>query len=239
MFFITSCSALFSLNKEQEEIETPAGSLRKAFAKFDEDEAIIYLAVANVVIETTGLPNHTTSYWNESHLLYSAPIVTSKSQMTSTRIDTSGRDTSAPLIVSANSSIASSTTDTQLVAVGIVVSGAYLYNNYEGRGNLDAATRSLDYIGAHIGLTNHHYHLEPLAFSDDDDELNGIISDGSFIYGRKCNSRDLDTSDGHLSTTQHRTIAEYHYHAMNELYSNTGRYIVFARPYQGTPNEIN
>jgi len=109
---------------------------------------------------------------------------------------------------------------------------------------LDAATGSLDYSGAHIGPTDYHYHLEPLAFSNDDEKLIGVISDGFFIYGRKCNSTgtyatDLDISGGHTSTTQHTETAEYHYHIINELYSNTGRYIVFAGPYQGTPNAIN
>ncbi|HCY97947.1 MAG TPA: YHYH protein, partial [Polaribacter sp.] len=50
---------------------------------------------------------------------------------------------------------------------------------------------------------------------------------------------DLDASIGHTSTTQHTIEAEYHYHILNKLYSNTGRYIVFAGPYKGTPNAIN
>ena len=86
--------------------------------------------------------------------------------------------------------------------------------------------------------------IENTVQHNDDDKLNGIISDGFFIYGRKCNSTgtyptDLDVSGGHTSVTQHTETAEYHYHIINDLYSNTGRYIVFAGPYQGTPNAIN
>jgi hypothetical protein len=164
--------------------------------------------------------------------------------MTPTRIDTSGRDNSSSVTVSTSPDLASSTTATALGAIGVAVSGAYLYNDQEGNGALDAAAGSLDYSGAHIGPTDYHYHLEPLAFSDDDDKLNGIISDGFFIYGRKCNSTgtyptNLDASGGHTSATQFTDIAEYHYHIINELYATTGRYIIFVGPYQGTPNAIN
>lgn len=242
--FTVSCSSSSSLGQEEEPTEVIVGTLHDAFAEFDADETTIYLSGANVVIETTGLPNHTTPYWSKSHSLYVKPTVTSASQMTPTRIDTSGRDNSSSLTVSASSDLASSSTSTQLGAIGIAVSGAYLYNDQEGSGALDAAVSSLDYTGGHIGPTDYHYHLEPLAFSNDDEKLIGIISDGFFMYGRKCNAKgtypmDLDSSGGHTSTTQHATSAEYHYHIINQLYSNTGRYIVFAGPYQGTPNAIN
>tara|TARA_B100000809_G_scaffold166285_1_gene163556 strand:+ start:10831 stop:11610 length:780 start_codon:yes stop_codon:yes gene_type:complete len=239
-----SCSSSSDIDEEIEEVEETTGTLHPAFAEFDTDETTIYLSGTNVVIEATGLPNHTTPYWSESHALYVPPTVTNIDQMTPTRIDTSDRDNSHSLTVSADAEVSSSTTNTQLGAIGIAVSGAYLYNDQEGGGALDAAAVSLDYTGAHIGPTDYHYHLEPLAFSNDDEKLIGIISDGFFIYGRKCNStttypNDLDTSGGHTSTTQHATEAEYHYHIMNELYSNTGRYIIFAGPYKGTPNAIN
>ena len=242
MFFsvFASCSSETELNDETKTIS----ALHPAFAEFDTNETTIYLSGADVVIETTGLPNHTTPYWSESHALYVAPTVTNTGQMTPTRIDTSGRDNSSSVTVSTSPDLANSTTATALGAIGVAVSGAYLYNDQEGRGALDAAAASLDYTGAHIGPTDYHYHLEPLAFSNDDEKLVGIISDGFFIYGRKCNStktypNDLDASGGHTSATQHTIEAEYHYHILNKLYSNTGRYIVFAGPYKGTPNAIN
>ena len=228
MFFsvFASCSSETELNDETKTIS----ALHPAFAEFDTNETTIYLSGADVVIETTGLPNHTTPYWSESHALYVAPTVTNTGQMTPTRIDTSGRDNSSSVTVSTSPDLANSTTATALGAIGVAVSGAYLYNDQEGNGALNAAVGSLDYSGAHIGPTDYHYHLEPLAFSDDDDKLNGIISDGFFIYGRKCNStgtypENLDASGGHTSLTQHTDIAEYHYHIINELYATTGRYM--------------
>jgi len=238
---IISCS---SSSQEDEEIIITDGVLHNAFADFDADETTIFLSGSNVVIETTGLPNHTTPYWSESHPLYVAPTVTNAAMMTPTRIDTSGRDLSGSLTVSTSPNKASSTTSTSLGAIGIAVSGAYIYNDQEGNGPLDSAAGSLDYTGAHIGPSQYHYHLEPLAFTNDDENLVGIIADGFFLYGRKCNSTGtyptgLDASGGHTSSTQHTVDAEYHYHIINDLYTTTGRYLAFAGPYQGSPNAIN
>ena len=101
---------------------------------------------------------------------------------------------------------------------------------------------TLDYSGAHTGPQSYHYHLEPKAWSDDDDVLVGIISDGFFVYGRKCSltgtyPTDLDASGGHTHTTDHSESDEYHYHVNNEAYLNQ-YYIIFPGDYQGTPNAI-
>ena len=104
-------------------------------------------------------------------------------------------------------------------------------------GNID------DFNGAHTGPQRYHYHLEPLAFSDDDDNLIGIISDGFFLFGRKCTAtgtypNDLDESGGHVSATKYNMKAVYHYHIQNELYLNR-YYILFPGNYQGSPNAIH
>lgn len=221
-----------------------APMLHAAFAAFDVDYTNIYLDGSDVIIETIGEPNHLTPYYSTSHPLYTAPTVTSEAQMTPTRIDTANRDYEAALTVSSNPQLANTTSATQLGSIGIAVSGAFIYNDQEGNGPLDSAAGSLDYAGAHIGPSNYHYHLEPLPFTNDDENLVGIISDGFFIYGRQCNSTgtyptDLDASGGHTSTTQHTDESEYHYHIINEVYGSLGRYLVFAGPYQGTPNAIN
>jgi len=224
------------------EDEETTGELHAAFAEFDATQTDIYLQGSSVIIETTGLPNHTTPYWGQGHSMYVAPTTTSESEMTPSRIP--GYDASATLTVSQNPTLASSTTNTSLGAVGIAVSGAAIFNDQEGNGPLSSAAGSLDYTGGHIGPGEYHYHLEPKAFSHDDENLVGIISDGFFIYGRKCNSTgtyptDLDASGGHIHTTQHSSEPEYHYHIINEIYSTTASYILFAGPYKGTPNAIN
>ncbi|GER59478.1 YHYH protein [Patiriisocius marinus] len=231
--------------------------LHAAFAEFDTDNLTIMLSGSNVVIESNGLPNHTSPYWSnttaretdgistpasaENHPLFVEPTVTSYEQMAPGNID--DFNGSFSLTIPASPALASSTTATGLGPIGIAVSGAMIYDDQEGPNvPLDNAVPSLDYSAAHTGPQSYHYHLEPKAFSNDDDALIGIISDGFFVYGRKCDSTgayptDLDSSGGHTSTTQHTDTAEYHYHIQNETYLNE-YYIIFPGDYQGTPNTI-
>ncbi|MGV6831572.1 MAG: YHYH protein [bacterium] len=211
--------------------------LHAAFAEFDSDETNIYLDGSEVVIETTGNPNHSTVYWGPGHPLYlDEPDV----NLTPSIIP--NFDGSAVLRVSANPQLASSSTSTSLGAIGIAISGAAIFNDQEGNGPLDQAAGSLDHTGAHIGPGVYHYHLEPKAWSNDDGNLIGIMSDGFFIYGRKDFDgnypTDLDESGGHFGPTPHNPDGEYHYHIQNELYLNQ-HYIIFPGDYQGTPNIIN
>ncbi len=229
-------------NEMEEENPTTPTELHNAFAEFDEESYTIMLDGDEVVIETDGLPNHTSPYWSNDHPLYVAPTVTSAEKMAPGNID--NFNGSYTLRVPASPTKASSSSSTGLGAIGLAVSGSVIYNDEEGPNvPLDNAVGSLDYTAAHTGPQSYHYHLEPKAWSDDDDKLIGIISDGFFLYGRKCAATatyptDLDVSGGHTSTTQHTTTEEYHYHIQNELYLNA-YYILFPEDYQGTPNRIN
>jgi hypothetical protein len=230
--------SLAACDKGEDPEADVTGALNAAFAEFDTDNTDIYLDGSNVVIETNGLPNHTSPYWGAGNALYVAP----QSGFAATPSLISNFDGSATLTVSANPQKASKSTATSLGSIGIAVSGAAIFNDQEGNGALSGAAASLDYSGAHIGPGVYHYHTEPEAWSKDDDKLIGIIADGFFVYGRKCNSTDtyptdLDASGGHTSTTQHSTDALYHYHIKNELYINK-YYIVFPGNYQGTPSSI-
>lgn len=257
VFGLTSCD-----DKDDDTIDkTNNNGLHKAFADFDTDNFTIYIDGSEVVLETNGLPNHTSPYWSNTtgrtingpmgamttgpaatnHPLWVAPTVTTQAQMAPGNID--DFNGSYTLRVPANPVKAANTSATGLGSIGFAVSGSMIYNDEEGPNvPLDNAVTSLDYTGAHTGPQSYHYHLEPHAWSTDDEKLIGIISDGFFLYGRKCNSTgtyptDLDASGGHTSTTQHSTEAEYHYHIQNDLYLNS-YYILFPGDYQGTPNGI-
>lgn len=241
--------------------EVTAATLHNAFSEFNAANTTITLNGTNVTIQTNGLPDHTSPYWsntvsrslvgpqgvtfttvsNADHPLWVEPTVTSYDQMAPGNID--DFNGSYSLTVSANPQLASSSTATGLGAIGISISGSVIYNDEEGPNvPLDNAVGSLDYTAAHTGPQSYHYHLEPKAWSNNDEALIGIIADGFFLYGRKCNATgtyptDLDASGGHTSTTQHTTTAEYHYHIQNELYLNA-YYILFPGDYQGTPSNI-
>ncbi|MGJ8693905.1 MAG: YHYH protein [Thalassotalea sp.] len=234
------------------------GSLHTAYSEFDNSNVEIVLNGANVIIETNGLPNHTSPYWSSTnsrstnghttaaasvnHELFVEPSVTSFEKMAPGNIDDfNGTYT---LTVANSPSKATTSSATGLGAIGIAVSGSVIYNDEEGPGiPLDGAASSLDFNGAHTGPQSFHYHLEPISFSDDDSNLVGVIADGFFLYGRKCNSTgdypaDLDASGGHTAMTQHSIDAEYHYHIQNELYLNA-YYILFPGNYQGSASAIN
>ncbi|MEL6485091.1 MAG: YHYH protein [Bacteroidota bacterium] len=246
LFFLLMGLIVFMACSSDSEDNTPSdvsdddvvAVLSPAFAEFDTDETDIYLEGNNVVIETTGFPNHETVYWGPGSDMYrEEPDVA----LTPSIIP--NFDGSATLTVPASPELAANSTSTNLGAIGIAVSGAAIFNDQEGNGPLSDAAVSLDWTGGHIGPSVYHYHLEPKAWSEDDDALIGILADGFFIYGRKCFETgdyptDLDESGGHFSITQHSDEPVYHYHIENELYLNQ-YYVIFPGDYQGTPNTIN
>lgn len=209
--------------------------IHPAFSEFNPKAVTVYLSddKTDYVIESTGLPNHDTVYWGEGNDGYKdEPNV----GLTPSRIP--DRDVSATITVDATPNFSGVTIETELGITGIAVSGSYIFNNEEGRGEMNEALPSLDWTAGHIGPSVYHYHLEPKAFTNDDDNLVGILNDGVFIYGRKCSALgtyplDLDVSGGHISATQHNIEGEYHYHIINELFANSGTYMLFEGPFQG------
>jgi len=249
-------------NSDTDDDGTASGSLHAAFAEFDTTNFNIYLDGNEVVIESNGLPNHTSPYWSnttarsatdprgqvistpaaaENHPLFVEPTATSYADMAPGNID--DFNGSYTLRVPASPQLASNTSATGLGAIGMAVSGSMIYNDEEGPNvPLDNAIVSLDYTAAHTGPQSYHYHLEPKAWSDDDDKLIGIISDGFFLYGRRDYPSgdyptDLDASGGHFGPTPHNPDGEYHYHIQNDLFLGA-YYILFPGDYQGTPNAI-
>lgn len=227
-------SRALNINIPEDDGET-VSQIHPAFTEFNPKAVTVYLSddKTDYVIESTGLPNHETVYWGEDNKKYkNEPNV----GLTPTRIP--DRDVSATITVDATPNLSGISIDTELGIIGVAVSGAYIFNNEEGRGELSEALISLDWTGGHIGPSVYHYHLEPKAFTNDDDNLVGILNDGVFIYGRKCNylntyPTDLDDSGGHISITPHNADGEYHYHIINELFANSGTYMLFEGPFQG------
>ncbi len=223
------------------EDEEEPGGLHPAFAEFDAASYTIYLDGDEVVIETDGLPNHESPYWSDTHPLNIDPVCTTDMFMAPGDID--NFNGSYTLTVPVDPQLASSSSSTGLGAIGLAISGSVIYNDEEGPGiPLDNAVGSLDCNGAHTGPQSYHYHLEPVAWSEDDENLIGIMSDGFFLYGRRdydgSYPSDLDASGGHFGPTPHNADGEYHYHIQNELYLSE-YYILFPGDYQGTPNGIS
>lgn len=236
---LAACALLLAVAACDSTDDAATGELHPAFAAFDADNVTVVLSGSSVLVESNGRPNHTSPYWSPTHPLYVDPTVAER--LTPGFID--DFTGSVALTVPASPERASASTATGLGPIGIAVSGAMIYNDQEGPNvPLDDAVGSLDYTGAHRGPGLYHYHLEPKAWSDDDDELIGIISDGFFLYGRRdadgTHPDDLDASGGHTGPTPYNADGEYHYHILDELYLSR-YYILFPGDYQGTPNAIN
>jgi len=219
--------------------------LHAAFAEFDSDRVEVTISDdgTDYIITSNGRPNHVTTYYPVDNELYEfEPDVdhTGQAEGELTRIFDDG-DYEVTLTVDATPNRSGVEVDTEINEIGISVSGGYIYNNLEGPVELTEQTaESLDYTGGHIGPSNYHYHLEPTAFSEDDDKLIGILLDGVFIYGRRCESTgdyptDLDGSGGHTHVTSFSNgEEEYHYHMINEPFFEGGDdYLIFEGPYLG------
>ena len=196
-----------------------------------------------IYVESTGLPNHTSIYWSTDNDLYLDETTEGVRKTQEDSVIGGGGGEAVSFTVDATPNLTGATVATDFDTIGIAVSGASIFNDQEGGGALSDAAGSLDYNGGHKGPGVYHYHLEPRSFSNDDENLVGLLYDGVFIYGRKCNSTggypdDLDASGGHVSTTQYEDEAIYHYHIINEEYTADGyayqpAIVLFAGPFQG------
>ncbi|CAN0360720.1 unnamed protein product, partial [Ectocarpus sp. 4 AP-2014] len=195
-----------------------------AFDEFNADAVTISFDGDEITIESNGLPNHTSPYWDSTEVLYIDQVVGDHT--------TPGRIIEGSFIVTVPTAPekAASSTATGLGPIGISVTGAPIFNDQEG-GNLPIDVNTalgFDYAGGHVGPGGYHYHIESsdvdenTTLSYDDDQLIGIMADGFLLYGRKCNSigdhpTDIDDSGGHTSSTQHSNEDQfYHYHIINE-----------------------
>lgn len=202
-----------------------------------------------VALESAGKPDHTSSYWDSGNDsgLYVEPEDAALFDAQRSPGDIEDYINDFNLTVSVSPQLASSSSATPLGAIGISISGAPIFNDSEGNGDVSLGViQGFDRNGAHTGPQTYHYHLEPKAISYDDDSLVGIMADGFLIFGRRCYSTadyptDLDESNGHSSVTLYTGSgdAEYHYHVSTEQYLNGDYYLIFPGNFQGTPGDIN
>ncbi len=247
--FVISCSSDAENIDETDDSDSSSEAVStplSAFDEFNSDAVTISYDGDEITIDSNGMPNHTSPYWEETAPLYIEAVVATR--LTPGRI---GGDRSFTVTVPAAPEIASSSSATGLGPIGISVTGVPIFNDTEGENRPieEEIVQTFDYAGAHNGPSGYHYHVESsdvpenTILSHNDEKLLGIMADGFLIYGRKCNSTgeyptDLDVSGAHKTSTQHSDGEEfYHYHIINEFY--LGSIIaLFAVDLQGTPNSI-
>lgn len=240
---ITSCGE-DDENSGEGDISTGFETPVSAFDEFNSESVTVSFDGDEIIIESNGLPNHTSPYWAETESLHIDPIV-------ATRLTPGGiGNRSFTVTVSASPMLASSSSATGLGPIGISVTGVPIFNDTEGpnRPIEEEITETFDYAGAHNGPSGYHYHIESsdvpenTVLSHDDEKLMGIMADGFLIYGRRemdgSYPTNLDESGGHYGATQHSDGEEfYHYHIINEYYFGS-IIALFAGDLQGTPSDI-
>lgn len=234
--------------------DNPATELSSAFLEFVAATNVTVALSENgceVTFEATGKPDHTSSYWDAGNAsgLYVAPVDTDLFDQQRSPGDIEDYTIDFTLTVPVTPELASSSSSTPLGAIGIATSGAPIFNDSEGNGDVSQGViQGFDRNGAHTGPQTYHYHLEPAAITFDDDSLVGIMADGFLIFGRRCYSTtdyptDLDESNGHSSVTLYTGAsaedAEYHYHVSAEQYLNGDNFLIFPGNFQGTPSDVN
>lgn len=230
-------------NSDQNDTGTNSTPL-SAFDEFNPDAVTISFDGDEITIVSTGLPNHTSPYWDSTNVLHIDQVV--GDHLTPGTIRSGSFTVTLPL----TPTLASSSSATGLGAIGISVTGVPIFNDEEGPNRpLDEPTAlGFDYAGGHNGPSGYHYHIESAdvpentTLSHDDEALVGIMADGFLLYGRKemdgSYPTDLDVSGGHFGVTPHSNGEEiYHYHIINEYYINS-YIILFGGDLQGTPSTI-
>ncbi|MEP1963389.1 YHYH protein [Tateyamaria sp.] len=126
-------------------------------------------------------------------------------------------------------------TDTSLGQIGVAITGAQIFNDYE---NMERTVVALDdqVIHDHVAFldacnghtlvdgTSYHYHGIPVCITDSLDQADahsvmiGVLSDGFPVYGNHdqagaiVTNADLDECSGHFGITPEFPEGIYHYH---------------------------
>ncbi|SHH27234.1 YHYH protein [Massilia sp. CF038] len=144
-----------------------------------------------------------------------------------------------------NPVVAVKPTCTDLGAIGILLTGARLYNALDADGRDAAAHEVQDACGGHPqGQGAYHYHdlarcMTQVDTAGSHSPLVGYIADGFGIYGnlgeqgKALTNADLDACHGHTHalTINGATVTQYHYHTTKEYPYTIGCYA-------GTPVRI-
>lgn len=219
MSAVVATIALFSIcacdSSSQSEVD--AGNLPAVFDKFA-DEVDVYVDGNMVVLQATGVPNHSSPYFETSDSRYAAYDGGNTGfQLNPNRIASQNFTFRIPL----NPEEAISKSATPLGAIGVATNGVAIFNQYAGPNQpLTNEIDSFDQYDGHPQQTGvYHYHVEPgfLTGTDGKDALVGFLLDGFPVYGpmesgSTVSNADLDAYHGHSGVTADYPAGIYHYH---------------------------
>ncbi|MGR0278862.1 YHYH protein [Marinomonas dokdonensis] len=145
------------------------------------------------------------------------------------------KETPIDATITTQPSYVTDTTDTSLGRIGVAITGAQIFNDYE---DMERSVTALDDNVVHdhvpfvdecnghtlVNGTNYHYHGIPLCITDSLDVegehsvMIGVLEDGFPVYGNQgingvtITNDDLDECSGHFEATPEFPDGIYHYH---------------------------
>ena len=191
-----------------------------------------------VVIETKGVPDHTSPYFAQSDSRYEAY----NGNNPNFRLNPNSiQEQSLTFRIPANPQAAANKRATALGPIGVSINGVAIFNQYAGPDQpLTNEINSFDqHLGHPTGGGQYHYHIEPLflTLKYGKESLVGFLLDGFPVYGPLENgstisNADLDSYHGHFGNTAEYPDGIYHYHITDEdPYINGNGYF-------GTPGNV-
>ncbi|MEZ0607532.1 YHYH protein [Fibrella sp. WM1] len=185
----------------------------------------IYVEGSNIVIKTSGRPDHKSPYykgtaWESS--LYEAYNGTNARYAQNPNVIA---ETSLTYKIPMNPAEDPTHAATPLGSTGVALNGVAFFNQYAAQNApLTNEINGFDQYGGHPQQQGqYHYHLEPtyLTKNKGKDALMGFLLDGFPVYGPVENGKtitnaDLDKYHGHIGKTADYPSGIYHYHITAE-----------------------
>ena len=196
---------------------TTTGTLPAMYSKFNSS---LQISVSGnyVVINSTGIPDHKSPYFQPTDSRYEAYNGSNSSfVLNPNRILTQSLVFKIPITPAESPTKPA----TPLGPIGVAINGVPIFNQYAGPGTpLTNEINSFDQYNGHPQQQgSYHYHVEPkyITTQKGKSALLGVLLDGYPVYGPMENgtlltSANLDVYHGHTSATTEFPNGIYHYH---------------------------
>jgi len=196
-----------------------------------------------ITIKSNGLPDHKSSYYATTNVLYDNFSGTTFGGYNFVKNPNSIAEKVYVFKIPADPKVAINHMATQLGAIGVSLNGVPFFNQYAGPMQpLTGEVVSFDRYWGHPAPTGqYHYHVEPLYLTTvkvTKTSLLGFLLDGFPVYGPEENgalvdNTKLDAYHGHTGVTADYPNGIYHYHI-----TSTDPYINGSGFY-GTPGTVS
>jgi hypothetical protein len=230
---------------------TTTNNFSRLYAKMYNIVSIDTSGSTNIIIKTTDVPDHKSPFFGVGHAKYEA--YNGDNPDFDTKINLGG-NISDPTLLSQSITFtiprfpveASTHASTTGGPIGIARNGVVFFNQYNGaNAALDALeiNNADQYLGHPTpamggGGAQYHYHYEPkfLTATYGNSSFMGFLLDGFPVYGPsengvKISQSDLDSYNGHVSSTEdYPNDKIYHYHVISAT-SSTPDILKLAAPY--------